>query len=58
MSNRPTQEWYALFATPVLAEGALDRLVNNSHHVLMEGRSYRARHRPDRTQGGETDGLA
>jgi len=48
VSNRPPQEWYALFANPVLAEGALDRLVNSSHHVLMEGQSYRSRHRPDR----------
>jgi len=58
VSNRPTQEWYALFANPVLAEGALDRLINNSHYVLMDGRSYRARGRPGRTQGGEPDGLA
>jgi len=48
VSNRPTQDWYALFANPVLAEGALDRLVNNSHHVLMEGQSYRPRYRPDK----------
>jgi len=47
VSNRPPQEWYALFANPVLAEGALDRLVNSSHYVLMEGQSYRPRHRPD-----------
>ena len=24
-SNRPPQDWYALFPNPVLAEGALDR---------------------------------
>lgn len=58
VSNRPTQEWYGLFANPVLAEGALDRLINSSHYVLMDGRSYRARGRPGRTQGGEPDGLA
>lgn len=57
VSNRPAQDWYALFANPVLAEGALDRLVNSSHHVLMEGRSYRPRHRPDRPKGGEADGV-
>jgi hypothetical protein len=33
---------------PVLAEGALDRLVNSPHHVLMPGRSYRPLRRPDR----------
>jgi len=46
VANRPPQEWYALFADPVLAEGALDRLVNASHHVLMDGPSYRPRKRP------------
>ena len=46
-SNRPPAEWYALFPNPVLAEGALDRLINASHHVTLEGRSYRPRQRPD-----------
>ena len=46
-SNRPPQEWYALFPNPVLAEGALDRLINASHHVTLEGRSFRPRQRPD-----------
>ncbi len=46
-SNRPPTEWYALFPNPVLAEGALDRLVNAAHHVTLEGKSYRPRQRPD-----------
>jgi DNA replication protein DnaC len=46
-SNRPPKEWYALFPNPVLAEGALDRLINASHHVTLEGRSFRPRQRPD-----------
>jgi DNA replication protein DnaC len=46
-SNRPPSEWYALFPNPVLAEGALDRLINASHHVTIEGRSFRPRQRPD-----------
>lgn len=46
VSNRPAQSWYDLFANPVLAESVLDRLVNSSHHVLMEGRSYRSVTRP------------
>ena len=45
-SNRAPQDWYPLFPNPVLAEGALDRLINRSHHVLLEGRSYRPRLRP------------
>jgi DNA replication protein DnaC len=46
-SNRPPTEWYALFPNAVLAEGALDRLINASHHITLEGRSFRPRQRPD-----------
>ncbi len=49
-SNRPPAEWYALFPNPVLAEGALDRLINASHHVTLQGRSYRPQRRPDRVR--------
>ena len=44
-SNRAPQEWYAL-PNPVLAEGALDRLINAAHHVTLEGKSYRLQRRP------------
>lgn len=40
-SNRPPQDWIALFPDPVLANSALDRLAHNAHHVIMEGESYR-----------------
>lgn len=52
-SNRPPTEWYALFPNAVLAEGALDRLINASHHVTLEGRSYRQRQRPDARERSE-----
>ncbi|MGH2499090.1 MAG: IS21-like element helper ATPase IstB [Candidatus Limnocylindria bacterium] len=52
-SNRPPTEWYALFPNPVLAEGALDRLINASHHVTLEGKSYRPRQRPDARERSE-----
>lgn len=59
-SNRAPADWYGLFPNPVVAEGALDRLVNSSHHVFMEGRSYRPNKRPDRAPddsrgGGDKD---
>ncbi len=60
-SNRPPSEWYALFPNPVLAEGALDRLINASHHVTLEGKSYRPRQRPDakeRSEGTPSGNLA
>jgi DNA replication protein DnaC len=60
-SNRPPTEWYALFPNPVLAEGALDRLINAAHHVTLEGRSFRLRQRPDareRSEGVSTGDVA
>ncbi len=38
--------------------GALDRLINASHHVTLEGKSYRPRQRPDvkdRSEGTRSD---
>ena len=46
-SNRAPKDWYPLFPNPVLAESALDRLVNSAHHVILRGRSYRPFRRPD-----------
>ena len=46
-SNRAPADWYALFPNPVLAESALDRLVNSAHHVVFRGRTYRPLRRPD-----------
>ena len=45
-SNRATDDWYALFPNPVVAESLLDRLINTSHQILMDGPSYRPRKRP------------
>ncbi len=53
-SNRPPTDWYALFPNPVLAEGALDRLINAAHHVTLQGKSYRPQRRPDRAKEGTT----
>jgi DNA replication protein DnaC len=54
-SNRAPQDWYPLFPNPVLAEGVLDRLINRAHHVIINGKSYRPRLRPDRAQSHQTD---
>ena len=48
-------DWYPLFPNPVIAESLLDRLINASHVLLLDGPSYRPRHRPrpnDPTRGG------
>ena len=47
-SNRAPQDWYPLFPNPVVAEGALDRLLGRAHHLVLQGRSYRQFQRPDR----------
>src|SRR5689334_24058743 len=47
-SNRTPVDWYPLFPNPVVAESLLDRLINNSHQLLMNGASYRPRTRPGR----------
>jgi DNA replication protein DnaC len=46
-SNRSPKDWYPLFPNPVLAESAVDRLVNSAHHVTLRGRTYRPLPRPD-----------
>ena len=35
-----------LFPNPVAGESILDRVINTSHHLLLEGKSYRPRRRP------------
>jgi DNA replication protein DnaC len=45
-SNRSAADWYPLFPNAVVGESILDRLINSSHHVLMDGKSYRPNRRP------------
>jgi len=40
-SNRSTEEWYPLFGDPLLASAAMDRLLNHSHVVELQGESFR-----------------
>jgi DNA replication protein DnaC len=54
-SNRLPQDWYPLFPNPVLAEGILDRLVNQAHHVILTGKSYRPLLRPDRSSTSQRE---
>ncbi|MCI0407156.1 MAG: IS21-like element helper ATPase IstB [Acidobacteria bacterium] len=44
-SNRAFSEWPELFANPLLASAALDRLAHNAHHVVITGDSFRAKGR-------------
>lgn len=45
-SNRAPSDWYPLFPNPVVAESLLDRLINASQQVIMNGPSYRTNKRP------------
>jgi hypothetical protein len=36
-SDRSPVDWYPLFPNPVVAKSLLDRLINNSHQLLMAG---------------------
>jgi DNA replication protein DnaC len=45
-SNRAPSDWYPLFPNPVVAESLLDRVINNSHQVIMNGPSYRPNKQP------------
>jgi DNA replication protein DnaC len=47
-ANRLPKDWYPLFPNPVIAESALDRLVNCSHVIPLTGKSYRTLLRPDK----------
>jgi DNA replication protein DnaC len=49
-SNRAPVDWYRLFPNPVVAESLLDRLINTSHQVFMNGPSYRPNKRPGRVE--------
>ena len=41
-------DWYPLFPNPVVAESLLDRLINTSHQVFMNGPSFRPNKAPGR----------
>lgn len=49
-SNRDPKEWLALMADPMLAQSAVDRLVNSAYELVLEGESYRTRQKPGRVQ--------
>ena len=52
-ANRAPKDWYPLFPNPVIAESALDRLINGAHMITLTGISYRSMLRPNKDLAGE-----
>jgi DNA replication protein DnaC len=57
-SNRAPADWYPLFPNPVVAESLLDRVINTSHQVFMNGPSYRPSKRPGRVVPTQTTSIS
>ena len=45
-SNRSPEEWLTMTTDALLAQSAVDRYTSTAHTLIIEGPSYRQRHRP------------
>lgn len=45
-SNRKIEAWVDLFPDPAMGNAVVDRLANQSYHIVLEGESYRRQIRP------------
>lgn len=54
VSNREPKEWLAMMADPLLAQSAVDRLLNAAYELVLEGDSYRRHQKP---QPGRDEGT-
>jgi DNA replication protein DnaC len=58
VSNREPQEWLPAMADPLLAQSAIDRLLNSAYELVMEGESYRRRQKPRLAPEGPAEARA
>lgn len=52
-TNRKIENWTEVFFDPIMANAALDRIVNNAYRVVLEGESYRKNFIPKFEMGGD-----
>ena len=52
VSNREPKEWLATMADPLLAQSAVDRLLNSAYELVLEGDTYRRHQKPGRERRG------
>ena len=48
VSNREPQEWLAMMADTLLAQSAVDRLLNSAYELVLDDESYRRGRKPVR----------
>ena len=42
-SNRPPEDWYAIFPDQTMTTALIDRLVHHSHLLIFDGESHRVK---------------
>jgi len=57
-SNREPAEWLSMTSDQLLAQSAVDRLTGHAHTLILEGPSYRQRHRPASNQASASGDRA
>jgi len=52
-TNRKIEDWSSVFYDPVMANAAMDRIINNSYRIILDGESYRKKFTPKYDFGGD-----
>ena len=51
-TNRKIEDWANIFYDPVMANAAMDRIINKSYRIILDGESYRKNFTPKYDFGG------